>query len=134
MFNNKDKDTDKALIYLPKLAVGIPVTRNVSAVLSHLIRHNVGDFQVSLQDLRKDGATVVISSHIKIFPEWLDENYGDMEPDDIEDTEEESQAGYHKWPDLKAQAVRQEREKNGIAKYDDEEDDWEDDSEDDMAF
>jgi|GEM_PF-2682049 len=133
MFNHKD--TDKALIYLPKMAVGIPVTRNVSAALSHLIRHNVRDFQVSLQDLRKDGATVVISSHIKIFSEWLDENYGDMESDDIEDTEEEeNQAGYLKWPDLKEQAVRLEREKNGIAKYDDEEDDWEDDPEADMAF
>ena len=55
MFNHKDK----ALIYLPMLTVGIPVTRNVSAALAHLIRHNVGDFKVSLEDLRKDGATVV---------------------------------------------------------------------------
>lgn len=119
MFNHKDK----ALIYLPAIAVSIPVTRNTSAVLAHLIRHNVGEFTVSLEDLRKDGGTLVISSHIKIFPNWLDENYGDMELDnDIKVTaEEDSQAGYHKWPDLKTQAVRREKEKNGIAKY---EDDW----------
>lgn len=131
MFNDKDK----ALIYLPMLAVGIPVTRNVSAALSHLIRNNVGEFTVSLEDLRKDGGNLVISSHIKIFPNWLDENCGDMEvEEDIGDkAEEDNQAGYDKWPDLETQAIRREKEKNGIAKYEDEEV-FDDDPEEDMVF
>lgn len=122
MFNHKDED--KALIYLPAIAVSIPVTRNTSAVLAHLIRHNVGEFTVSLEDLREDGGTLVISSHIKIFPNWLDENYSDMELEEEigDNAEEDTKAGYYKWPDLKSQAIRREKEKNGVLKY--EEEDW----------
>lgn len=133
MFNEKDKDG--ALIYLPAVAVGVRVTRNVSALLAHLIRHNAGDYSLSLEDFRKDGATLVISSRIKLFPNWLDENYGeDLEDDTDDEEEEETEAGYKKWPNMKDLAIRQEKERNGVAKYEEDWDDYPDEDEEDMAF
>lgn len=60
--------TDRELLNLPKLTVGIPVAHNTAACVMHLLRNGVGNLKVSLEDLRAEGATLILSSHIQLAP------------------------------------------------------------------
>ncbi len=70
--------TEKELICLPKLTIGIPVQYNTAACVMYLLRNGVGDIKISLEDLRVEGATLILSSHIQLAPteqvEQLDHN------------------------------------------------------------
>lgn len=60
--------TEKELISLPKLTIGIPVGHNQAACVMHLLRNELSDIKISLEDLRSEGATVVLSGHIRPYP------------------------------------------------------------------
>lgn len=60
--------TDKQLINLPRLTVGIPLQHNAAACMTHILRNQVGDIKISLEDLRVEGATLILSSHIQLAP------------------------------------------------------------------
>jgi len=60
--------TEKELISLPGLTVGIPVLHNTAACIMHLLRNQVSDIKISLEDLRSEGATLVLSGHIRPYP------------------------------------------------------------------
>jgi hypothetical protein len=62
--------TDKELINLPHLIIGIPVQHNAAACLTHMLRSHIGNIRISLEDLRIEGATLILSSHIQLQPEW----------------------------------------------------------------
>ena len=63
--------TEKELINLPRLAIGIPVAHNAAACLMHLLRNGIGNIEISLEDLRVEGATLILSSHIQLAPNEL---------------------------------------------------------------
>lgn len=66
--------TDKDLINLPNLVIGIPVQHNATACLTHMLRNGIGDIKISLEDLRVEGATLILASHIQLAPnEYLEE-------------------------------------------------------------
>lgn len=73
--------TDKELINLPTLKVGIPVGHNQAACLTHLLVNQLGDIRITLEDLREEGATLTLSCHTRAYPEWMKE-------DDTENTEQ----------------------------------------------
>lgn len=52
--------TDKELIKLPKLIVGIPVEHNTIACLTHMLRNQAEDIRILLKNLRVDGATLIL--------------------------------------------------------------------------
>lgn len=60
--------TEKELICLPKLTIGIPVSHNEAACIMHLQRNGIGNISVRLEDLRVEGATLILSSHIQLEP------------------------------------------------------------------
>lgn len=60
--------TEKELINLPRLTVGIPVPHNTAACIMHLLRNEVEGIVIRLEDLRVEGATLILSSHIKPYP------------------------------------------------------------------
>lgn len=60
--------TEKELINLPKLTVGIPVAHNQAACIMHLLRNEVSNIKISLEDLRAEGATLILSGHIRPYP------------------------------------------------------------------
>ncbi len=47
---------------LPSAIIKIPITQPVAALLLHLCNHRIGAVNISLEDLRVDGAQLVISS------------------------------------------------------------------------
>lgn len=62
--------TEKELICLPKLTIGIPVSHNEAACVMHLLRNGIDNISVRLEDLRAEGATIILSSHIQLEPDW----------------------------------------------------------------
>lgn len=64
--------TEKELINLPRLVVGIPVPHNSAACIMHLLRNEVSDIKVSLEDLWAEGATLVLSAHIRPYPDSME--------------------------------------------------------------
>lgn len=66
--------TDKELINLPKLTIGVPLGHNQAACLTHLLVNQLGDIRVSLEDLREEGATLVLSCHTRAYPGWMEED------------------------------------------------------------
>lgn len=62
--------TAKELINLPRLTIGIPVQHNAAACLTHMLRNQIGDIKICMEDLRIEGATLILSSHIQLAPDW----------------------------------------------------------------
>lgn len=136
MINNNEKD----LIYLPNISISIPVSQSTAAVIGHMMKHNIGNFKISLNDLRADGANLIVSSHIRLYPAWEEDNLYDedlmddkiiqLEEDKLKHLKEfwnkytrekEEEMGVAKGLS-KEEIKRQQQEKDGIYKYLD--DDW----------
>lgn len=66
--------TDKELINMPKLTIGIPVSHNTAACLTHLLINQLSDIKISLEDLREEGATLILSCHTRAYPEWMEDD------------------------------------------------------------
>lgn len=95
--------TKRELLNYPQLRVGIPVPHNTAASLTHLLQHNVEDIKLSLEDMRVEGCTLVVSGHIKAYPEWID-----VEAQEARDSEMEEMRQF--W----AQYMENERKKFGL--------------------
>lgn len=114
--------TDKELINLPTLKVGIPVGHNQAACLTHLLVNQLGDIRITLEDLREEGATLTLSCHTRAYPEWMKE-------DDTQTTEqikqywedymEEQKARYgmNKPMTMKQLDIHNDLAEKGIIKY-----------------
>lgn len=62
----------KELDNLPVITIGIPVGPNVADALLNLLNNQVGELRIHLDDLRKEGATLTISTHTKPYPSWVE--------------------------------------------------------------
>lgn len=67
----------KELNNLPIITIGIPVGPNLADSILEMLDNQVGEINVYLDNLRKEGATLTISTHTKPYPDWDEEEEED---------------------------------------------------------
>lgn len=113
------QDSDRLLSNLPLVTVSITIPENVATILTDLLKYSIGNMDVAL-DGQGSETRLLVSSRMKLFANGIDTA-------DIN-----SKLSNLKWPDLK-DTTRLERERDGLAKYDDWEEDL-DDTNDELSF